>query len=126
MLFRSDDRACKAVNGGTFIGLRGTDEAVGFKGAVRGEEGNRPVDKGYWGRVYAGEDTIYIDGQEAINEEIISETEKSKLESKKSIEVGNIFNLGTRFSDGLGLSFLNQTGKPESVIMGSYGIGPIS
>ncbi len=72
----------------------------------------------------AGEDTIYIDGQEAINEEIISETEKSKLESKKSIEVGNIFNLGTRFSDGLGLSFLNQTGKPESVIMGSYGIGP--
>ena len=41
------------VNGGTFIGLRGTDEAEGFKGAVRGEEGNRPVDKGYWGRVYA-------------------------------------------------------------------------
>ena len=40
-------------NGGTFIGLRGTDEAEGFKGAVRGEEGNRPVDKGYWGRVYA-------------------------------------------------------------------------
>ena len=28
-------------------------ETEGFKGAVRGEEGNRPVDKGYWGRVYA-------------------------------------------------------------------------
>ncbi len=72
----------------------------------------------------AGEDTIYIDGEEAINEEIVDGTHKAKLEPKKAIEVGNIFNLGTRFSHALDLTFLNQQGKPEPVIMGSYGIGP--
>lgn len=72
----------------------------------------------------AGEDTIYLDSQEAINEEIIDVEHKEKLDSKKAIEVGNIFNLGIRFSQALGLTFLNQQGKPEPVIMGSYGIGP--
>lgn len=71
----------------------------------------------------AGEDTIYINGDEAVNDEIATDADK-KLESKKSIEVGNIFNLGTRFSEALELTFLNKEGKPEPVIMGSYGIGP--
>ena len=44
----------------------------------------------------AGEDTIYIDGEEAINEEIVDGTHKANL-NPKAIEVGNIFNLGTRF-----------------------------
>ncbi len=72
----------------------------------------------------AGEDMIFIDEKtgEAINREIAVEV--SGLKEEKAIEVGNIFNLGTRFSDALGLKFLNQQGKPESVIMGSYGIGP--
>jgi prolyl-tRNA synthetase len=43
---------------------------------------------------------------------------------KKSIEVGNIFSLGTRFSDALGLTFKDEEGNEKPVIMGCYGIGP--
>jgi prolyl-tRNA synthetase len=42
----------------------------------------------------------------------------------KSIEVGNIFTLGTRFSEALGLSYKDTEGEATSVFMGSYGIGP--
>jgi prolyl-tRNA synthetase len=82
----------------------------------------------------AGEDTIYISPDEstAINVEILETDEafeglkadKKSFEPHKSIEVGNIFSLGTRFSEALELTFLDQTGKPQPVVMGSYGIGP--
>jgi prolyl-tRNA synthetase len=39
------------------------------------------------------------------------------------VEVGNIFKLGTRYSDSLGCTFLDKDGQPKPVIMGSYGIG---
>jgi prolyl-tRNA synthetase len=41
-----------------------------------------------------------------------------------AIEVGNIFKLGTRYSDALGASYLDVTGKARPVWMGSYGFGP--
>ncbi|MEA2320089.1 MAG: prolyl-tRNA synthetase [Solirubrobacteraceae bacterium] len=41
-----------------------------------------------------------------------------------AIEVGNIFKLGTRFSDPLGATYLDETGKEQTIWMGSYGIGP--
>jgi prolyl-tRNA synthetase len=41
-----------------------------------------------------------------------------------AIEVGNIFKLGTRFSDPLGATYLDETGKEQKIWMGSYGIGP--
>ena len=43
--------------------------------------------------------------------------------AKKSIETGNIFNLGTKFSETLGLNYKDEKGKTHPVIMGSYGIG---
>ncbi len=39
------------------------------------------------------------------------------------MEVGNIFKLGTRYSDALGCTFLDKDGEKKPVIMGSYGIG---
>ncbi|MEO8288578.1 MAG: proline--tRNA ligase [Chloroflexota bacterium] len=39
------------------------------------------------------------------------------------VETGNIFKLGTRYSDALGALFLDKEGKQKAVIMGSYGIG---
>ena len=39
------------------------------------------------------------------------------------MEVGNIFKLGTRYSDALGCTFLDQDGAQKPVIMGSFGIG---
>ncbi|MFH1193189.1 MAG: aminoacyl--tRNA ligase-related protein [Candidatus Jorgensenbacteria bacterium] len=42
----------------------------------------------------------------------------------QSIEVGNIFKLGTRFSEAFGLTFTDADGSKKPVIMASYGIGP--
>ena len=47
----------------------------------------------------------------------------AELRSVRGVEVGNIFKLGTRYSDALGATFLDQGGKSQPVVMGSYGIG---
>ena len=41
-----------------------------------------------------------------------------------AIEVGNIFQLGTRYSAPLGATFLDEEGVQRAIVMGSYGIGP--
>ena len=41
-----------------------------------------------------------------------------------AIEIGNIFKLGTRYSEPLGATYLDEDGKEQLVGMGSYGIGP--
>ncbi len=41
-----------------------------------------------------------------------------------AIEVGNIFKLGTRYSEPLGATFLDEEGREQAIWMGSYGIGP--
>lgn len=81
----------------------------------------------------AGEDIIYVDEDKkiAVNKEIYSDEtlaqlglQKESLVEKKSIEVGNIFHLGTRFSDALDLRFKDEDGTEKAVVMGCYGIGP--
>ncbi len=47
----------------------------------------------------------------------------SKLEVFKAIELGHIFKLGTKYSEALGAMFLDENGKENPIIMGSYGIG---
>ncbi len=80
-----------------------------------------------------GEDTIYLDrkrkigiNKEVLNDEVLGElkVKRNDLEEVRAVEVGNIFKLGTRFSEPLGLFFTDETGKRNPVIMGSYGIGP--
>jgi prolyl-tRNA synthetase len=41
-----------------------------------------------------------------------------------AIEVGNIFKLGTRYSEPLGATYLDENGTEQLIVMGSYGIGP--
>ena len=81
----------------------------------------------------AGEDTIYLDRKKriAVNKEVYKDDvlgelglEKDSLEEIKGIEVGNIFKLGTKYSEPLGLFFTDEAGNKKPVIMGSYGIGP--
>lgn len=79
----------------------------------------------------AGEDTIYLCTacNVAINEEIVGEQPTCPqcaghdLQQKKSIEVGNIFPLKTKFSDVFDLRYRNTHGEEIPVIMGCYGIG---
>lgn len=48
---------------------------------------------------------------------------KGVIEKVKAIEVGNIFKLGTKFSDPVGLKYKDKKGNEIPVVMGSYGIG---
>jgi len=41
-----------------------------------------------------------------------------------AIEIGNIFKLGTRYSEPLGATYLDDQGRGQAIMMGSYGIGP--
>ncbi len=50
--------------------------------------------------------------------------EGAAITIEPAIEVGNIFKLGTRYSEPLGASFLDESGTERPVWMGSYGIGP--
>jgi prolyl-tRNA synthetase len=45
------------------------------------------------------------------------------LEVCRGIEVGHVFQLGTKYSEAMGATFLDETGKPQPMIMGCYGIG---
>jgi prolyl-tRNA synthetase len=47
-----------------------------------------------------------------------------KIRVEPAIEVGNIFKLGTRYSEALGARYLDEEGKEQLIWMGSYGIGP--
>ncbi len=43
--------------------------------------------------------------------------------TRRAIEVGNIFKLGTRYSETMGVTYLDEHGESKPVVMGSYGIG---
>jgi prolyl-tRNA synthetase len=45
------------------------------------------------------------------------------LRMVRGVEVGNIFKLGTKYSEGLGATFLDEHGEKQHIVMGSYGIG---
>lgn len=79
-----------------------------------------------------GEDTIYLDegsavavNKEVFNDEVLAQLnlEKEKLVEHKSIEVGNIFDLKTKYSKPFELTFADQKGEKQPVLMGCYGIG---
>lgn len=80
----------------------------------------------------AGEDTILVcnECRYAENKEISKLKPgdacpkcSGKIEEKKAVEVGNIFPLGTKYSEAFGLTFTDEKGNKKPVVMGSYGIG---
>ena len=48
----------------------------------------------------------------------------AEIRIEPAIEIGNIFKLGTRYSEPLGATYLDEAGKEQLIWMGSYGIGP--
>ncbi len=81
---------------------------------------------------HVGEDTIYLDKTKrvGINKEVYDDEalkhlglKKEDLVEEKAVEVGNIFSLGTKYSDPLSLHYTDDNGQRQSVIMGCYGIG---
>ena len=81
----------------------------------------------------AGEDTIFYcsRGDFSQNKEVAKLKAGDKcpicqktLIEEKSIEVGNIFPLGTKYSEALGAFFTDKDGKKKPIAMGCYGLGP--
>lgn len=78
-----------------------------------------------------GEDNIYVceDCWQAHNDEIVGDPfecvncKSNKHKIIKTSEVGNIFKLGTKFSDAFGLKYTDADGTSKPVYMGCYGIG---
>src|SRR5678816_4168704 len=77
-----------------------------------------------------GEDTVAVCGScsYAANVDVIGHAQSctrcgDSLERKRGVEIGNIFQLGTRYTDALGVAVTDAHGTRRSVIMGSYGIG---
>ncbi len=79
----------------------------------------------------AGEDEIYICKEcgTGINKEILDEKfscpqcKKEEYELIKAVEVGNIFKLGTKYSNPFDLNFVDEKDQQKPVLMGCYGIG---
>jgi prolyl-tRNA synthetase len=78
-----------------------------------------------------GEDTIYVCPEKdySINDEILSKVgdmcpnHNVKLVPERAVEVGNIFNLGTMYSEQMGVRFADADGQQKSFWTGCYGIG---
>jgi prolyl-tRNA synthetase len=82
--------------------------------------------------VDSGEDTIYLDREKGIayNKELKTEEDAKKLgvdfsslEELKASEVGNIFPLGTKYTEAFDFRYVDENGEKQLVWMGSYGIG---
>lgn len=79
-----------------------------------------------------GEDVSYVcdtcglgHNSEIVNEQqfICSSCGSSQVNIYQVSEVGNIFKLGTKFSDDFGVKYTDQDGQEKGVYMGCYGIG---
>ncbi len=79
----------------------------------------------------AGEDIIYIceSCKMAVNKEIIADQDScpkcgnKDLKEVKAVETGNIFKLGTKYSEPFDLKYQDKDGEKKLVIMGCYGLG---
>ncbi|HEX2435202.1 MAG TPA: proline--tRNA ligase [Solirubrobacterales bacterium] len=109
-----------------FIGPVGASVPVLKDAAIRGE--------GYFGG--ANEPDLHLTGiapgrDFAYEEADIRAVEAGdrtpaghEIEIEPAIEVGNIFKLGTRYSEPMGATYLGEDGAERAIVMGSYGIGP--
>lgn len=73
-----------------------------------------------------GEDAIWINtdnGQVVKDENGTAPSQAVSWQKKVAIELGHIFQLGTKYSESLGAVFLDEDGKQKPIIMGCYGIG---
>jgi prolyl-tRNA synthetase len=101
---------------------------VGMMGGVGAHE--------YMAPCAAGEDEVVLGEGYAANVEVAAtspDVEKrgedyfrdgEQLTREPAIEIGNIFKLGTRYSEPLGARFLDDTGAEQPIWMASYGLGP--
>jgi prolyl-tRNA synthetase len=121
----SPDEVAKRLGPPGFIGPVGTDveilldEAVKPGGYVTGA--NQP--DAHLRGVEPGRDFRYetVDVRTVVAGDTVN---GSVIRVEPAIEVGNIFKLGTRYSEALGATYLDESGTEQLIWMGSYGFGP--
>jgi prolyl-tRNA synthetase len=100
------------------------DAAVTFAGELGGvyvAGANRP--DAHLQGVAPGRDFAYtsVDVREVLAGDTVG---GAAIRIEPAIEIGNIFKLGTRYSEPLGATYLDESGKAQLVWMGCYGFGP--
>jgi prolyl-tRNA synthetase len=79
-----------------------------------------------------GEDTVFIHegkrvgvNKEVLTNEVLADLglNRDELVERKAVEVGNIFSLGSKYSDALDVYYTDEKGQQQSIIMGCYGFG---
>ena len=123
----SDEEIASEIGPPGFIGPVGAEVPVLLDAAVSGQEGGwvagaNKTDFHMLG-VVPGRDFQFesVDIRSVEEGDLVGD-EPIRLEA--AIEVGNIFKLGTRYSEPLGATFLDEDGAERPIVMGSYGIGP--
>ncbi len=74
----------------------------------------------------SGEDELVYSEETdfAANSEVAkNHPDRDKLKTCRGIEVGHIFQLGTKYSEAMKAEFIDESGKPKPLLMGCYGIG---
>lgn len=69
------------------------------------------------------ENTVYVDVAKATNGGVCPICGRHSIKLFKGIEVGNIFQLGTKYTKSMGMTYLDAEGQRQYPIMGCYGIG---
>ena len=122
------DEVAREIGPPGFIGPVGADVPILLDDAVATPPGggyvagaNRP-DEHLWG-VQPGRDFAYERGD--VRTVVAGDTiNGARIRVEPAIEVGNIFKLGTRYTEALGATYLDESGHEQLIWMGSYGFGP--
>ncbi len=116
------------IMGRTGLRFYRVESDVGMMGGVGAHE--------YMAPCLAGEDEVALGEGYAANMEVVEKSPDfhrdgdtgtlgdQQLRIEPAIEIGNIFKLGTRYSEPLGATYLDEKGEELPIWMGSYGIGP--
>ncbi len=70
-----------------------------------------------------GEKVIVADLRNVVAGDLAPDGSGATLDIRTAIEIGHVFKLGTKYSDAMGATYLDQNGKAHPLIMGCYGIG---
>ncbi|MBR6767329.1 MAG: proline--tRNA ligase, partial [Clostridia bacterium] len=114
-----------------FIGPMGLskDVTVVFDASLKGIEwfatGANETDKHYTGFNIARDfgEVEYVDVAKAFDGGICPVCGKKSIYTSRGIEVGNIFQLGTKYTESMGMTYVDSDGTMKNPIMGCYGIG---
>ena len=120
-----EDEISERLGPAGFIGPVGTDVAVIKDAAIEGDSyvtGANRVDEHLRG-VAPGRDFHFVEMDVRAVEDGDT-ADGVAIEIQPAIEIGNIFKLGTRYSEALGATFLDEEGAEHPIVMGSYGMGP--